>query len=108
MLRALAVHSLKRAVQLNPTELKPILLAIVNNPVEHADVRIAAIAVLPWAQPSYAELQKIAVRSWYETSHQVASFARSTVESLIATEIPELKAVGVKAKAVLHMFRPVA
>ena len=108
MLRALAIYSMKRIAKQNPTQIKPLLLAIANNPVDHADVRVAAIAVLPWTQPSYAELQKIAIRSWYETSHQVASFARSTVESLIATEIPELKAVGVKAKAVLHMFRPVA
>jgi len=62
--------------------------------------------VLPWAQPSYAELQKIAVRSWYETSNQVTSFARSTFESMLYTQVPELKPVSIKAKAVIHMFKP--
>ena len=106
MLRSLAIYSLKRVAKRNPTVMKPILLALVNNPVEHADVRIAAISVLPWAQPSYSELQKIAVRSWYETSNQVSSFARSTFESLLYTEVPELKPVGMKVKGILHMFKP--
>jgi len=106
MIRSLAVHSLKRVVKLNPTEMKPLLLALINNPVEHPDVRIAAIAVLPLAQPSFVELQKIAVRSWYETSNQVTSFARSTFESLLYTEVSELKPVSMKVKAVIHMFNP--
>jgi thioredoxin 1 len=106
MIRSLAIYSLKRVSKQNPTVMKPVLLALVNNPVEHADVRIAAISVLPWTQPSYAELQKIAVRSWYETSKQVSSFARSTFESLLYTEVPELKPLGMKVKGILHMFKP--
>merc|ERR1740124_1485494 len=106
MIRSLSIYSLKRVAKRNPTVMKPVLLAIVNNPVEHADVRIAAIAVLPWTQPSYAELQKIAVRSWYETSNQVTSFARCTFESMLYTEVPELKPVGMKVKGILHLFKP--
>ena len=105
MIRSLAIYSLKRVAKRNPTVMKPVLLALVNNPVEHADVRIAAIAVLPWAQPSYSDLQKIAVRSWHETSNQVTSFARSTFESLLYTEVPELKPIGMKVKAILPMFK---
>ena len=108
MLRSLAVYSMRRLAIQNPSQIKVILLPIINNPFEHADVRIAALAVLPWTQPSSAELQKIAIRSWYETSQQVASFARSTFESLIDNHEPELKTVGIKAKAALHMFKPTA
>ena len=106
MLRSLAVYSMKRIAKRYPTEMKAVLLAIVNNPAEHADVRIAAVAVLPWAQPSFAELQKIAVRSWYETSNQLSSFARSTFESLLHTEVAELKPMAMKVRGVLHMFKP--
>ena len=105
MVRALALYSTKRVAKRYPTEIKAVLLAIINNPVEHADVRIAALAVLPWAQPSYADLQKIALRSWYDSSNQVSSFARSTFESLLYTEVPELKTVGIKAKGIMHMFK---
>ena len=104
MLRSLAVYSMRRIAIQNPAQIKVILLPIINNPFEHADVRIAALAVLPWTQPSFVELQKIAIRSWYETSQQVVSFARSTFESLINNQEPELKNVGIKAKAVLNMF----
>merc|ERR1712020_107304 len=106
MIRSLAVYSLKRVVKQYPTEMKAVLLAIINNPAENADVRIAAVSVLPWAQPTFAELQKIAVRSWYDPSEQVSSFARSTFISLLYTEIPELRAVGMKARGVMHMFKP--
>ena len=106
MYRALAVNSLKRAAMKFPAELKAVLLAVISNPVEHADVRIAAISVLPWTQPSSADLQQIAVRSWYDTSNQVSAYARSTFESLINTGVPELKAVGAKMKGVIHMFKP--
>merc|ERR1712061_801036 len=64
MYRALAVNSLRRAAIRYPRELRAVLLAIINNPVEHADVRISAISVLPWTQPTFAELQQIAIRSW--------------------------------------------
>ena len=106
MIRSLAVYSLKRVVKQYPTEMKAVLLAIINNPAENADVRIAAVSVLPWAQPTFAELQKIAVRSWYDPSEQVSSFARSTFTSLLYTQVPELKPVGMKVRGVMHMFKP--
>merc|ERR1719334_766806 len=106
MYRALSVHSLKRASVRYPNEMKAVLLAIINNPVEAADVRIAAISILPWAQPSYVELQQIAIRSWYDRSNHVSSYARSTLMSLINSEVPELKAVAAKARTVIHLFKP--
>merc|ERR1719462_549158 len=72
--RTIAVNALKRVVKMNPTEMRPILMSIIVNPVESAEVRIAAVSVLPFSQPSTAELQKLAIRSWMEPSEQVSSF----------------------------------
>merc|ERR1719167_1638719 len=106
MYRSLAVHSLKRTSVRYPRQMRAVLLSIINNQLEHADVRIAAISVLPWAQPTYVELQQIAIRSWYDRSNQVSSYARSMLISLIHTEVPELKAIAANARGVLHMFKP--
>lgn len=106
LVRSVAVYALKRVVKLNPSLVRPILLAIIDNPVENVRVRIAAVAVLPWSQPSTAQLQKVAVRTWFEPSKQVSSFIYSTLKSLVDTEVPELKAVGRKAESLIQMIKP--
>merc|ERR1719300_1113803 len=103
--RTIAVNALKRVVKMNPTEIRPILMSIIVNPVESAEVRIAAVSVLPFSQPTTAELQKLAIRSWMEPSEQVASFIISTLRSLAYTQVPELKTVGLKARAVLPLIK---
>merc|ERR1712180_284685 len=72
--RTIAVNALKRVAKMNPTEIRPILISIIINPVESAEVRIAAVSVLPFSQPTTAELQKLAIRSWMEPSEQVSAF----------------------------------
>merc|ERR1719495_422262 len=72
--RTVATYALKRIAKMNPTEIRPILMSIIVNPVESAEVRIAAVSILPFAQPTTAELQKLAIRPWMEPSEQVASF----------------------------------
>merc|ERR1712121_609443 len=89
----------------NPTVIRPILMSIIVNPVESTEVRIAAIAVLPFSQPTTAEIQKLAVRSWMEPSEQVSAFIVSTIRSLAYTEVPELKIVGLKARSVLSLIK---
>ena len=83
MVRSLAVYSLKKAAMLEPIHVRPILLTIIDNIAEASEVRIAAVAGLPWSQPTTAELQKIATRTWFEPSKQVASFIFSTFKSLV-------------------------
>ena len=107
MVRSVAVYSLKRIARLNPVLVKPILLSIIDNPAENTQVRIAAVSVLPWSQPSMAQLQKIAARTWFEPSKQVSSFIYSTLKNLAQTEVPELKAVGQKAQSIIQMIKPV-
>merc|ERR1719495_1708196 len=103
--RVIAVNALKRIAKLNPTELRPILMSVIVNPVESAEVRIAAVSVLPFAQPTTAEIQKLAVRSWMEPSKQVSAFIVSTIRSLAYTEVPELKIVGLKARSVFPLIK---
>ena len=106
MVRSLAVYSMKRAARLQPVHVKPILLSIIDNAAEEREVRMAAVAVLPFAQPSTAELQKIAVRTWLEPSKEVASFIYSTLRSLVETEVPELKLIGQKVKPLMTLVKP--
>merc|ERR1712180_325570 len=103
--RTIAVNALKRVVKMNPTEMRPILMSIIVNPVEPAEVRIAAVSVLPFSQPTTAELQKLAIRSWMEPSEQVSSFIVSTLRSLALSQVPELKTVGLKARSVLPLIK---
>ena len=62
MVRSLAIYSLKRVAILNPAIVRPILMNIIENIAERPEVRIAAVSVLPYAQPTIAELKMIAVR----------------------------------------------
>merc|ERR1712168_1360126 len=103
--RTIAVNALKRLAKLNPTEIRPILMSIIVNPVEAAEVRIAAISVLPFTQPTTAELQGLAVRTWMEPSEQVSAFIVSTLRSLAYTKVEELKTVGLKARSVLYLIK---
>merc|ERR1719295_1591261 len=103
--RVIAVNALKRIAKLNPTEVRPILMSVIVNPVESAEVRIAAVSVLPFALPTTAELQKLAIRSWMEPSRQVSAFIVSTIRSLAYTQVPELKIVGLKARSVLPLIK---
>ena len=106
MVRSVAVYSLKKSAQLHPVFVKPILLAIIDNIAEATEVRIAAVQVLPWAQPNTSELQKIAVRTWFEPSKQVASFIYSTLKALARAEIPELKLESQKVRPLLTLVKP--
>merc|ERR1711931_49617 len=84
---------------------RPILMSIIVNPVESAEVRIAAVSVLPFSLPITAEIQRLAIRSWMEPSEQVSAFIVSTIRSLAYTEVPELKIVGLKARSVLPLIK---
>merc|ERR1719228_2834813 len=103
--RTIAVNALKRLAKLNPTVIRPILMSIIINPVESAEVRIAAVSVLPFAQPTTAELQSLAVRTRMEPSAQVSTFIVSTVRSLAYTKVEELKTVGLKARSILYLIK---
>merc|ERR1719347_322400 len=107
MVRSLAIYSLKRVAILEPAQVRPNLMNIIENIAERPEVRIAAVSILPYAQPTIAELKMIAVRTWLEPSKQVASFIYSTLRSLAVTEVPELKPVGLRVHSILSLVKPV-
>merc|ERR1719431_2476958 len=107
MVRSLAIYSLQRVAVLEPAHVRPVLMSIIENIAERPEVRIAAVAILPHAQPTIAELKMIAVRTWLEPSKQVASFIYSTLKSLAVTEVPELKPVGLQVKSIMSLVKPV-
>merc|ERR1719219_2484994 len=107
MVRSLAIYSLQRVAVLEPAHVKPILMSIIENIAERPEVRIAAVAVLPYAQPTVAELKMVAVRTWLEPSKQVASFIYSTLRSLAVTDVPELKPVGLRVHDIMSLVKPV-
>merc|ERR1712168_452128 len=108
MVRSLAIYSLQRVAVLEPAHVRPILMSIIENIAERPEVRIAAVAILPYAQPTVAELKMIAVRTWMEPSQQVNSFIYSALKSLAVTEVPELKPVGLQIHSILSLVKPVA
>merc|ERR1719385_131139 len=103
--RVIAVNAMKRIAKMNPTEIRSILMSIIVNPVESAEVRIAAVSVLPFALPTTTEIQKLAIRSWMEPSKQVSAFIVSTIRSLASTQVPELEIAGLKARSVLPLIK---
>merc|ERR1712002_776378 len=107
MVRSPAIYSLQRVAVLEPAQVRPILMSIIENMGERPEVRIAAVAILPHAQPTVAELKMIAVRTWLEPSKQVASFIYSTLKTLAVTEVPELKPLGLKVHTILPLVKPV-
>merc|ERR550519_1746358 len=107
MVRSLAIYSLQRVAVLEPAHVRPVLMSIIENIAERPEVRIAAVAIFPHAQPTIAELKMIAVRTWLEPSKQVASFIYSTLRSLAVTEVPELKPVGLRIHSILSLVKPV-
>lgn len=106
MVRSIAVYALKRLAKREPTLVRPALLAIIENIAENADVRIAAVNILPWTQPTVTELNRLAIRSWFEPSKQVAAFIYSTLKNLQYTEVPELKPVALKVRSMSKLVKP--
>jgi hypothetical protein len=62
LVRSAAVYALKPMTILNPELLKPILFSIIDNSAENPEVRMAALSIMPWSQPSTAQLQNLATR----------------------------------------------
>merc|ERR1719309_1816232 len=104
--RSVAIFSLKRIAKLFPTEVRPILMTIITNPAESTNVKIAAVAIIPFTNPTIAQIQSLCIHTWYVESKQVSSFIYSTMHSLASTVDPELKMVGEKAKIALPLLKP--
>jgi len=80
--RSVAIYKLIRAAQLNPVVYRPVFMALIENSAENSEVRMAAVTGLTYCSPATADLQRLAVRTWFEPSNQVSSYIYSTLKTL--------------------------
>jgi len=106
--RSVAVYKLIRPAMLNPTLYRPIFLSLIENSAEDPIVRMAAVTAIPYTAPSSADLQKLALRTWFEPSRQVSSYIYSTLKSLsqLTDSIPIYESIKNKAKIILPLAKP--
>merc|ERR1711887_235193 len=107
--RALAVYMLIKPALIKPSIYKPIFLSIIENPAEHSDVKQKAIFGLVSSYPSSTDLQRLALRTWFEPSRQTVSLIYSTLKSLteLSGSNPEYERLRIKAQLILPMAKPV-
>lgn len=106
--RSIAVYQLIKTAMAKPHLYTPVLLSIIENVAECAEVRMAAITVLPYTQPSSHIMNKLAVATWWEPSTQVTSYIHSTLKTIASLPYHSTlySAVGEKAKAALLLAKP--
>ena len=106
--RSVAVYQLMRVAATKPTVYTPILLDIIENVAESAEVRMAAITVLPYTRPTAEILNKLAIRTWFDPSEQVVSYVYTTLKTI--AELPNHSLpntfIGEKAREALRLARP--
>merc|ERR1712126_415864 len=107
--RAIAVYMLIKPALIKPSIYKPIFLSIIENPAEHSDVKQHAIFGLVSSYPSSTDLQRLALRTWFEPSRQTVSLIYSTLKSLtqLSGSNPEYERLRIKAQLILPMAKPV-
>merc|ERR1712142_48791 len=107
--RSLAVYLLITPATGNPVKYRPIFMSIIENVSEAPEVRMAAITALTFCKPSSTDLQRLALRTWFEPSRQVASYIFSTLESLksLPSTVPEYEPLKLKAEIIFGIAKPV-
>merc|ERR1712042_157632 len=107
--RSLAVYMLIKPALIKPSIYKPVFLSLIENPAEVPEVRMAAITGLISSYPSSVDLQKLALRTWFEPSRQVVSYIHSTLKSLtqLTGSLPEYERLRIKALTILPMAKPI-
>merc|ERR1712180_237990 len=107
--RSVAVYRLIRSAQENPSVYRPVFLALIENTAENSEVRMAAVTGLMYCSPSTANLQKLAIRTWFEPSRQVSSYIYSTLKSVseLSNSVPEYNSIKIKAETVLPLAKPI-
>ena len=106
--RSVAIYKLIRAAQLNPVVYRPVFMALVENPAENPEVRMAAVTGLTYCSPSTAHLQRLAVRTWFEPSNQVSSYIYSTLKTLknLPETSDEYNIIRLRAEQAFPLCKP--
>ena len=69
-----------------PLQLYNVLTSLADNIAERSEVRMAAIGLLLNVNTPMAIWQKIAYRTWFDKSQQVAAFTHSLISSLASIQ----------------------
>ena len=105
--RSVAVYNLMKSARSNPAHYRPVLLAIIRNYAENAEVRMAALTVLPYTRPDSAVYNELAVSTWFDPSQQVVSYIYTTLKTLseLPTHITEDNTIEIASQA-LKLAKP--
>ena len=80
--KSLAIYSLARVTYSHRDVLLPVYSALVANPSEEREVRLAAFSMMLLMDPPMVHMQKLAVSTWFEEDAVVARFISSALRSL--------------------------
>merc|ERR1711962_152543 len=109
----MAIYSLSSVTTKHRNTLYPIYSAMVFNPTEPREARIAALSEMLRMQPSMVEFQKLATSTWFVEDAEFLKFVVSTLKSLSNIEPSELPEIGLlyelsnKARSVYPLSKPV-
>merc|ERR1719481_1331784 len=103
------MNKLIRSAARNPTKYRQVIIALIQNNAENEEVRMAAVSALPYCSPASADLQKMAVMTWFDSSKQVASYISSTLQSLKDMPLGSIEQqteLSQKAEEALKLAKP--
>merc|ERR1711970_1713561 len=111
--RQIAIYSLSDVSYEHRNTLLPVYIALVMNPTEARDIRIASFNMMLRMEPNTVHLQKVAISTWFEQDEVVAKYIYSSLRSLSQlkrTQIPNQDTkvfhLTIKAATVLPLAKP--
>ncbi|XP_043252525.1 vitellogenin-like [Colletes gigas] len=102
--RTLIVSSLSKLIEMHPRLTRLILYKIYLNTKESHEVRCMAIFLLMTTNPPLSMLQRIASFTNFDTSKQVNSAVKSSIQSMANMKIPGSEDMARKAQAVINLL----
>lgn len=89
--RISAIVAMRHLVFIEPKETSRVLLKIFHSSTYPNSVRVAALSMLFYSQPTLYVWQRIAVSTWYEPSMALQTFIFSSIRSMAANKDPVYK-----------------
>merc|ERR1711970_1224103 len=111
-IRQIAIYALGDVSYQHRNTLLPVYIALVLNPVEPREIRLAAFNILLKMNPSVVQMQKLAISTWFEQDEVVAKYIYSSLRSLsnlrreqIPQEDSKIFHLSLKATTVLPLAK---
>lgn len=102
--RTMIVAALGKLADTHPRLARSVLYKIYLNTMEHHDLRCTAVFLLMKTDPPLSMLQRMAELTNTDTSRQVNSAVKSTLENLARLDSPEWENMAKKARAVKNLL----